>query len=377
MIAAHRQTPARIQDHPDWDKKALSRRQALAALSVAGASLLLNQSVVARESESNHKGLGLVTYAFGIHNKNHWGGRHPGLSPALALLEEARELKAPGIQLDLTPDDAAQATELRRRTEAYGMYVEASFAPPKSEQDAERFAKCVLVAKAAGASLARTVILPGRRYEDFRSLEQFRKAEQAGLESLQRAEPILARERFRMAVENHKDQRIAEKLSTLKRLGSEWVGLCLDVGNSFTLMEDPVDVARAYAPYAFTVHFKDQAVRESEEGFEYADVPLGKGFIDLPKIVAIVRDARPDIHLNLELITRDALLVPMLRDDFWQTLRETPASDLAHILTTIKHHSAREPFVVVSKLPVEQQLALELENVRTSLAYARNRLGLT
>jgi 3-oxoisoapionate decarboxylase len=70
-------------------------------------------------------------------------------------------------------------------------------------------------------------------------------------------------------------------------------------------------------------------------------------------------------------------LVPMLRDDFWQTLRETPASDLAHILTTIKHHSAREPFVVVSKLPVKQQLALELENVRTSLAYARNRLGLT
>jgi hypothetical protein len=74
MIAAHRETRARIQDHPDWDKKALTRRQALAALSVAGASLLLNQSVVARESESNHKGLGLVTYAFGIHNKNHWGG---------------------------------------------------------------------------------------------------------------------------------------------------------------------------------------------------------------------------------------------------------------------------------------------------------------
>jgi sugar phosphate isomerase/epimerase len=353
----------------------ISRRQALATLATTGAALALNPSTMARQTEPRRTSLGLVTYAFGIHQKNHWDGRHPGLSPALALLEEARDLNSAGIQLDLGPENSTDATELRRRAESYGMYVEASISPPKSEEDLDRFEKSVLVAKAAGATLARTVILPGRRYEDFKSLEQFRKAEEHGLKSLQWADPILARHRFRLAVENHKDQRISEKLATIKGLNSEFIGLCLDVGNSFTLMEDPIEVARAYAPYAFTVHFKDQAVRETADGFEFADVKLGEGFLDLPQIVSVVRQAKPEIHFNLELITRDALQVPILHNEFWQTMPDTSASQLAHIIAIIKQHSAPKPFIVVSKLPIKRQLALEADNVRRSLAYARDHLG--
>lgn len=201
----------------------INRRQALATLAKTSAALALNPGAMARETEPRRTTLGVVTYAFGIHQKNHWNGRHPGLSPALALLEEARELNSAGIQVDLGPENSPDAPELRRRSESYGMYVEASVSPPKSEDDVDRFEKSVLVAKAAGATLARTVILPGRRYEDFKSLEQFRKAEEHGLKSLQWAEPILARHRFRLAVENHKDQRIAEKLATIKRLNSEFI----------------------------------------------------------------------------------------------------------------------------------------------------------
>jgi sugar phosphate isomerase/epimerase len=353
----------------------ITRRTALAAIATTGAALVLNRRAMGREPEPRRTSLGLVTYAFGIHQKNHWNGRHSGLSPALALLEEARELNSAGIQLDLGPESSSDAPELRRRAESYGMYVEASISPPKTEEDVDRFEKSVLIAKAAGATLARTVILPGRRYEDFKSLEQFREAEEHGVKSLQWAEPILARHHFRLAVENHKDQRIPEKLATIKGLGSEYIGLCLDVGNSFTLMEDPIEVARAYAPYAFTVHFKDQAVRETVDGFEFADVKLGDGFLDLPQIVSLIRQAQPGIHFNLELITRDALQVPILRNEFWQTMPDTSASQLAHIVALVKQHSAPKPFIVVSKLPIERQLALEADNVRSSLPYARDHLG--
>lgn len=355
----------------------LNRREALLALSGAGSALLLGVATsTAGENDSPRTRMGIVTYAFGIHQKNQWAGRHQGLSPALALLEEAHELGAAGIQVEIGTQDAPQAAELRRRAESHGMYIEASITLPKSPDDVSRFEENVRTAQLAGAILGRTVIMAGRRYEQFKSIEQFRQAEQHGLESLQWTEPVLARRKFRLAVENHKDQRIPEKLAMIKRLDSEHIGLCVDVGNSFTLMEDPLEVARAYAPYAFTVHFKDQAVRENPDGFWFADVPLGEGFLDLAAIVKTLQAAKPDIHLNLELITRDPLDVPMLKDEFWATMPDTPARDLAGVLRTIKAHSARNPFVNVSELPVEQQLALESSNVKRSLTYARERLGL-
>src|SRR5206468_9872189 len=128
--------------------------------------------------------------------------------------------------------------------------------------------------------------------EEFKTLEEFRRAEQRGKQSLEWAVPVVAKHRFKLAVENHKDQRIAEKLEMIRSLGSEFIGLCVDVGNSFTLMEDPLEVARAYAAYAFTVHFKDQAVRENPQGFWFADVPLGEGFLDLPAIIKTLRASK-------------------------------------------------------------------------------------
>jgi sugar phosphate isomerase/epimerase len=357
--------------------KPINRREALLTLSSTGGALLLGATARSdSETPAQRTRMGIVTYAFGIHQKNQWAGRYPGLSPALALLEESHALGAAGIQVDLGPQDTESVTELRRRAEAYGMYVEASIAPPKAAEDVERFEESVRVAQAAGATLARTVILPGRRYETFKSLEEFRAAEQHGFQSLQWAEPILARHRFRLAVENHKDQRIAEKLDTIKRLNSEFIGLCVDVGNSFTLLEDPLEVARAYAPLAFTVHFKDQAVRENPDGFWFADVPLGEGFLDLPALVKILGEAKPDIQLNLELITRDALNVPVLKDDFWVTMPDSSARDLARVLKLIRDHASAKPFVSVSELPIDRQLALESSNVTQSLAYAREKLGL-
>jgi len=356
--------------------KSINRREALLTLSSATSAMLLGGVTKAAEQTTPRTRMGIVTYAFGIHQKNQWAGRHQGLTPPLSLLEDAHDLGAAGIQSEIRSQDSAQAVELRRRAESYGMYIEASVTIPKSADDVDRFEADVHLAQTAGATLARTVIMPGRRYEQFKSFDEFRQAEKQGLQSLQRAEPVVAKNRFRLAVENHKDQRIPEKLATIRGLGSEYIGLCVDVGNSFTLLEDSLDVAKAYAPYAFTVHFKDQAVRESPEGFWFADVPMGEGFLDLPAIIKVLRDAKPDVHLNLELITRDPLSVPVLKDEFWATMPDSNARELARVLRVVKSRSSQKPFVNVTELPVDQQLTLESSNVSGSLAYARDRLGL-
>lgn len=353
----------------------MNRREALAAL--ASSALLLDEALAqAAEQPRRTTSMGIVTYAFTLHQQDKWAGRYPDLSPAQALLEGSHQLGLAGIQVELGPKDAPCAEALRRKAEQYGMYLETSIMPPKSDGDLDRFEQDVRLAQTAGASVARTVILPGRRYEQFKSLQEFRESERRGLEALQRAEPVLARHRFRLAVENHKDQRIAEKLDTIKRVSSEFIGICVDLGNSFPLMEDPLEATRAFAPWAMTVHLKDQGVRENEDGFWLADVPLGEGFLDLPAMISALRAAQPKIHFNFETITRDPIPVPILRNDFWTTLPDTPARDLARTVRLLKTRSAPKPFVLVSKLPPAQQLALELKNIQQSIEYAREKLGL-
>jgi 3-oxoisoapionate decarboxylase len=357
--------------------KRMNRREVLGVLAGLGAALEPGVSArAAAEIAGRRTAMGIVTYAFALHQRNGWAGRHPGLAPSLALLEESHELGAGGIQTELGPADAPHVTELHRRAERYGMFVEASLTPPRDESDVARFQKDVELAKEAGATLARTVILPGRRYEQFKSLEEFRRFEKLGLESLQRAAPVLARHRFHLAVENHKDQRIDEKLATLRQVGSEYIGICVDVGNNFPLMEDPLEAVRAYAPLAFTVHLKDQAVRAYDEGFLFADVALGDGFLDLPAMVRTLRAARPGIRFNFETITRDALRVPALTDAYWATLPDARASDLARTLRVVRTQGHREPFPVVSEMPVDRQLALERRNLEVSITYSAKRLGL-
>src|SRR5205085_8990650 len=123
------------------------------------------------------------------------------------------------------------------------------------------------------------------------------------------AEPIVAKHHVRMAIENHKDFRVPELLDVLKRLGSERVGVCLDTGNSIALLEDPLAVVEALAPVAVTSHFKDMAVEDAADGFRLAEVPLGDGYLDLAKMVAVLRRANLAIRFNLEMITRDPLSV--------------------------------------------------------------------
>ena len=55
---------------------------------------------------------------------------------------------------------------------------------------------------------------------------------------------------IRLAIENHKDLRLGEFLGILKAFDGEFVGVCLDVGNSIALLEDPMEVVEALAPRA-------------------------------------------------------------------------------------------------------------------------------
>ncbi|HVW03230.1 MAG TPA: TIM barrel protein, partial [Planctomycetaceae bacterium] len=216
----------------------------------------------------------------------------------------------------------------------------------------------------------------GRRYETFDTAEQFRQFAERSWRSLQIAEPIAKKSRIALAVENHKDWRIYELLGLLKRLDSEYVGICLDTGNSMALLEEPHAVVEAYAPWTFTTHVKDMGVADYDDGFLLAEVPLGKGMLDLPRIVSTLRKARPEVRLNLEMITRDPLQVPCLTKKYWATLGDVRGSELAEALARVRRHTSPGPLPVISTLDHRSQLDREAGNIRESLRYAREALKL-
>jgi sugar phosphate isomerase/epimerase len=322
-------------------------------------------------------GLGIVEHSYAVRaaaDRARGGGG--GIKDPLVFLDHARALGAGGIQMALGARDAAYVAKLREAAEAGGLYIEGSSALPRDRGDVDRFDAEARTAKEAGATVLRTAMLSGRRYETFRAADAFRRFAERSWQSLTLAEPVVARHGLRLAVENHKDWRTGELVDLLRRIGSAHVGACVDTGNSLALLEDPMSVVEALAPWAFATHLKDMGVEESDRGFMLSEVPLGDGFLDLARMVRILRAAHPEVRFSLEMITRDPLSIPCLTDDYWATFADVPGRDLARTLTLVRDHKPRKPLPRIKGLAPDEALRVEEDNVRRSLAYAKEHLGL-
>jgi sugar phosphate isomerase/epimerase len=311
----------------------------------------------------------------------HWKAareKHPRarFSDALELLEYCHQLGGGGVQVSIGAKDSGYAEKIRAKAEAWDMYFEGQLSLPGDDSDVGRFESELRLAGEAGASIVRTALLSGRRYETFDSMEAFRKFREESWQSLMRAEPVLKRHRLRLAVENHKDWLVPELLEWLRRLSSEHIGVCVDTGNSIALLEDAMEVVEAYAPFAASTHLKDMGVQEYAEGFLLSEVPLGQGYLDLKGIVAVLQKANPKLQFNLEMITRDPLKVPCLTEKYWATMPDASAQRLAQALGRVKRSKSAQPLPQTTGLGTEEQLRLEDDNVRKSLAYARDHLSL-
>lgn len=356
--------------------KPITRREALRH--VAGSVGLLAASpalAAAVSAERSPIGIGMHSYGYQWRDAK---TRRAGAKfhDALTFLQYAHQLGAAGVQVAIGDNDSAYAKRIKAETEKHGLYFEAQFQLPKDDTDLERFDRDVRLAREGGSKVFRTACLSGRRYETFKSAEEFREFAARSHSSLRLAEPVLKRHRLRMAVENHKDWLVPELLEIVRKFSSEWIGVCVDTGNSIALMEDAMNVIEEYAPFAFSVHLKDMAFDEYGDGFLLAEVPLGRGFLAISRVVQILRKANSSVRLNLEMITRDPLRIPCFTDAYWATMGGMPASQFAQTLGTAKQNISKTPLPRLSDMPPEKQLLLEDEHVRASLAFANGQLRL-
>ncbi len=301
--------------------------------------------------------------------------KYPPFTDALKFINHCAEVGAGGVQLgvrDWTPEFARRVKE---RIEELDFYFEGSIGLPKSESDVDRFERDVQFAMTAGAKVIRTVCLSGRRYETFHSKEAFEAFRKESMQSLALAEAVLRRYRVKLAVENHKDWRIEEMLKIMRHFESEWITVTLDTGNNLSLLDDPMEVVEALAPYATSLHLKDMAYEEYEDGFLLSEVPLGTGSLDLARIIDLCEQANAAVTYNLEMITRDPLKIPCLTKEYWSTMESVTGKELAYMLQKVRRYQLSEPLPRISGKSNDRMLAFEEENVVRSFAFAQEKLG--
>ena len=237
-------------------------------------------------------------------------------------------------------------TSLSALKDTYNLRLVLNTPLPKTSADLESFDAAVKACKAAGA-MALHAAMTARRYEQFDSFAAFQANFQQCQKSVELAEPILRKNRMKLAIENHKGWRAAEQAAWMKRVSSEWVGVCFDFGNNLSLCETPSETLNLLAPYTIFCHIKDMGLEMYKDGFLLSEVPLGEGVLDLKSMVETLRARDANMLFCLEIITREPLQIPVFTGKYWATFEDSssplPARDLARVLELVRNNPPKTP----------------------------------
>ncbi len=324
--------------------------------------------------ESPLRNMGGAPAGFPVRSRAARGGGKP-----FDFVEYCHGLGFGVVETRINVADPEAVKDLRRKLERYQMRGILDVPLPRDEAGVPAFDAALRAVKDAGVQTLHTAMTQ-RRYEEFDSLAAFRSSFERNQKTIALAEPVLRKHQIRLGMENHKGWRSAEQAAWLKRLGSEWVGVHFDFGNNIALCEDPKETLANLLPYIISCHLKDMAVEAYAEGFLLSEVPLGEGFLDIPGMVAAIQKKDPNTPFDLEMITRDPLKIPVFTDKYWVTFDDSysplPGRDLARVLELVRANPPKSPLPHTTGMSAEAQLALEDENVRKSIAYARKNLRL-
>ena len=227
----------------------------------------------------------------------------------LELLELTRAHGLEGLHFSarlLEGRDDAYVDRLSEEAEARGLYLELAGAGVNPGQSGRTVAEMVAewkplftLASKLNAPILNTCfgLLKERTFATPTLAEQI----ELTIEVLRELSLMAAEFDTVITMELHVDLTSLELVHIIEAVDSEHVQVNLDTANALGLLEDPVDAARALAPYVHTTHFKDTCIYPTAEGYNWqGGAPLGRGLVDLPAVVEILYRANPNVHLNIE-----------------------------------------------------------------------------
>lgn len=291
---------------------------------------------------------------------------------ALHFLRKAAELGLEGVHLcdprHLDSLEYGYVTGLRERAEALGLFVELG----TEGTNPDHLQNMVRAAHVLGSALVRTT-LGKSRPEGEQAMEALLDGAAAELEEVL---PVCERYGIGLAIEPQGEVRAGELRRLVERLGSRWVGVCLNTGEPLAALEDPVEAAVALAPVIRTLHLTDYQVAATGTGFILAGCPLGEGVVDLGRIVELLAPQSTLISILVETAVIKRSL-PVLEEAYLRRFALASAWDLGRVLRLVRDRGLRQ----TPRLPMErgapeaETLAEEDELVVSSVRWAQRALG--
>ncbi|MCX7813852.1 MAG: sugar phosphate isomerase/epimerase, partial [Pseudothermotoga sp.] len=108
---------------------------------------------------------------------------------------------------------------------------------------------------------------------------------------------------IKIAVENYEKTPTEDLLRIVNEINDPYFGICFDTANLLGIPETPETAIDALAPYVVNVHLKDFDIKRAEQnqGFIIRGCPLGRGKLNLKKILEYLNSKAGDISFILEL----------------------------------------------------------------------------
>lgn len=326
------------------------------------------------------RGMGGAPTSFGAHNGAGMGrgagGGGRASRPPDEFIDYCHSLGLGGAEVSGGPPiDPEAIHKLRDKIQSYNMHLIFNIPLPRTESDIEKFDASVKAASEVGA-YGLHAAMTGRRYEEFKALADYQKSFEQNQKTIALAEPTLRKYKVRLALENHKGWRAVEQAEWMKRVNSPYVGVHFDFGNNVSFCEDPMFTLETLKPWIFSGHIKDMGVQPYDEGFLLSEVPFGDGFLDLKKMVDALRAKDPNMALDLEMITREPLKVPIYTDRYWVTFEDVPGRQIAHMMEILQKNPPKKPLPAIAGLSPDDRRKLEETNNLACIRYAREHLSL-
>lgn len=234
-------------------------------------------------------GIGSYTYGWSVGTSS---DRPPGAMTALDLIGRATALGVGVVQLcDNLPEETyfpRSIDEIVAAADRAGVRVEVGTRGTAPDH-LRRFAG---IASRLGSPLLRVVVDDGDDRPDAGEVVRRLRAVAGDFE----------RAGVTLAVENHDRFRAATLVEILRAADAHGIGICLDTVNSFGALEGPRVVVETLGPFVASLHLKDFAVTRLPhlQGFVIEGRPLGQGSLDVPWLLAKLREFGRDPDAIIE-----------------------------------------------------------------------------
>src|SRR4051812_31093201 len=190
--------PRRDQNHGERILSALAGAAAVA--SSTAAADVQNPLSPGSRSQERVGSLGLVTYSLTGQGQRGRIPDVPDYSDPLVFITAASKVGASAVQFPFGVRDTETIKRLRQAADRLNVALEGTLGLPRKDADMAKFESEMQTLSELGVRVARTVVFPGRRYEDLKTLDAYKAALATARDSIKRAEPIAKKHRITLAI---------------------------------------------------------------------------------------------------------------------------------------------------------------------------------